>query len=248
MPPGTMPPIPDESSPVSYHNLSSPPDHYGTRNPPSIAAHSRESSVARGRAQDPSVLPSSSLQPQNPRRANSHSKSPDPLTGRQGAGYDTELERRPSNSYGHHRQTSIVHGIQHSRNPSLAASSSPLSPAMIASIGRSGSSDSENTGTGRPEQSEMHSTYQNHGTSTPNQPAQGQLGTVDDQIASGVSNSISANPLHRRMNSTGRQWRDRSHGRSQSKHYSESKTVGEYALHHLFNSVRTTLNQPIGRI
>lgn len=39
-------------------------------------------------------------------------------------------------SYGHHRQTSIVHGIQHSRNGSLAsASSSPLSPQMIAAAG-----------------------------------------------------------------------------------------------------------------
>ncbi|ERS97728.1 hypothetical protein HMPREF1624_05899 [Sporothrix schenckii ATCC 58251] len=41
-------------------------------------------------------------------------------------------------AYGHHRQTSIVHGIQHSRNGSLASSSSsPLSPQMIAAAGAS---------------------------------------------------------------------------------------------------------------
>lgn len=223
---------------MSYHNLSSPPDHFGARNPQSITAHSREPSAVRGRAPDPpSMLTSSTLQPQHPRRANSHSKSPEASTGRPGAGYDVGLERRPSNSYGHHRQTSIVHGVQHSRNPSLAASSSPLSPELIASLGRNGSLDSENTG--RPEQSEMHS-YQNVGNNGASQPAQGQLNTIDDQIANGVANGSSANPLHRRMNSTGRQWRGRSHSRSQSKHHTESKTVGEYALHHLFNSVRTT--------
>ncbi|KAH7328349.1 cell morphogenesis N-terminal-domain-containing protein [Stachybotrys elegans] len=41
-----------------------------------------------------------------------------------------------SATYGHHRQTSIVHGIQHSRNGSIASStSSPLSPQMIAAAG-----------------------------------------------------------------------------------------------------------------
>lgn len=235
-----MPSIPDESSPASYHNLASPPDHFGPRNPQSLAAHSRETSGVRGRAPDPSMLTSSTLQPQQLRRTDSHSKSPEPSAGRPGAAaYDVTLERRPSNSYGHHRQTSIVHGIQHSRNPSLAASSSPLSPELIASLGRNGGLDSENTGTGRPEQPGMHS-YQSAGNNGTGHPAPRQLGTIDDQIANGAPNGSSANPLHRRMNSTGAQWRDRSHSRSQSKHHHpESKTVGEYALHHLFNSVST---------
>ncbi|KAJ6164695.1 hypothetical protein N7470_003367 [Penicillium chermesinum] len=101
--------------------------------------HSRESSAVRGRAAD-----SSALAPAIPsRRGHSGSKSPDVSTGRP-AGYDVGLERRPSNSYGHHRQTSIVHGMQHSRNTSIAgstSSTSPLSPELIASLGRSGPDD-----------------------------------------------------------------------------------------------------------
>lgn len=240
--PAAMPPIPDESSPASYYSLSSPSDHFTPKNPQPGPAHSRETSNVRGRPADPSVLTSSTLQPQHSRRGTSHSKSPETSSGR--PGYDAGLERRPSNSYGHHRQTSIVHGIQHSRNSSFAASASPLTPEMMATLSRNGVADSENTAPGRSDQSDMHSGYHTPGSNGSSHHAQAPLSTIEDQDGGGVPDDASALPLHRRMNSSGLQRREQPHSRSHSKHHhSESKTVGEYALHHLFNSVRTNLRR-----
>jgi hypothetical protein len=154
------------------------------------------------------------------------------------------LERRPSNSYGHHRQTSIVHGMQHSRNPSMAgstASTSPLSPELIASLGRGGFDEA-----GVPnklDQLDTHSTYQSPGIAA-GHGVPGTLSTIQDD-ADDTMDGSPASVVHTRMNSGGTIGRrDRSHSRSHSKHHSESKTVGEYALHHLFNSVRT--NHTVG--
>ncbi|RMZ84830.1 hypothetical protein DV737_g993, partial [Chaetothyriales sp. CBS 132003] len=53
---------------------------------------------------------------------------------RHGAASGTSLSRQNSSSYGHHRQTSVIHGVQHSRNPSFNSAStsaaSPLSPDL----------------------------------------------------------------------------------------------------------------------
>ncbi|KAJ5256817.1 hypothetical protein N7478_012921 [Penicillium angulare] len=193
--------------------------------------HSRESSAVRGRAADPSAL-APTLQA---RRGHSGSKSPDVSTGRP-AGYDAGLERRPSNSYGHHRQTSIVHGMQHSRNPSMAGStaSSPLSPELIASLGRGISDD-----VGLPSKLDQLDTHSNHQSSTASASSYGipgTLSTIQDTDADERMDGSPASLVHKRMNSGGKSRRERSHSRSHSKHHSESKTVGEYALHHLFNS------------
>lgn len=244
--PPAMPPIPDESSPVAYQNLSSPPDHHlASRGPPHSTPHSREASTVRGRAPDPSVLASSSLQAHHSRRGNSHSKSPETSTGRPAAGYDGGLERRPSNSYGHHRQTSIVHGIQHSRNPSYAASSNPLGPELMASLARNVASDLDNAAPSRPEQPDLHSAYPTPaGSGSSHHPVQSPLGAIEDQDTGAIPHDSSANPLPRKMDSSGKQWREGSHSRSHSKHHSDPKTVGEYALHHLFNSVRRRPKNP----
>lgn len=235
-----MPLIPDESGPASHHVFASPPERLVTRSTPSSTVHSRETSAVRGRPADPSALAPSSLQPQNKRRGHSHSKSPETSSGRpSAAGYDSPLERRPSNSYGHHRQTSIVHGIQHSRNPSFAASTtstSPLSPELIASLGRGGGVDPDSAAAARHDQADMHASYQSPGGNASNHSLTGTLSTIEDQDTDEVGSHSPANTVHRRMNSSGKPWRERSHSRSHSKHF-ESKTVGEYALHHLFNSV-----------
>ncbi|KAL2869226.1 putative cell morphogenesis protein (PAG1) [Aspergillus lucknowensis] len=250
-----MPLVPDDSISTSHHNISSPAERLGTRSTPSSTVHSRETSAVRGRALDPSALAPVTLQSQSTRRGHSHSKSPETSSVRPSPGYDAPLERRPSNSYGHHRQTSIVHGVQHSRNPSFAASStstSPLSPELIASLSRSGV---EQEGAGRLEHPDMHSNHQNpplNGTASHN--SQGILSTIEDQDTEDGQDGVSpASVAHRRMNSTGKQWRERSHSRSHSRHpQSESKTVGEYALHHLFNSfvgqADSKINQAIMRL
>ncbi|KAJ5097927.1 hypothetical protein N7532_004928, partial [Penicillium argentinense] len=228
----TLPLMPDDLRAASLHNLASPSERRTTRTAQSTPMHSRESSAVRGRVTEPSTL-APTLQA---RRGHSGSKSPDVSSGRP-AGYDVGLERRPSNSYGHHRQTSIVHGMQHSRNPSMAgstASASPLSPELIASLGRGGFDEA-----GPPsklDQLDAHPTYQSPAGIATGHGAPGTLSTIQDNDIDDTLNGSPISMVHKRMNSGGVSRRDRSHSRSQSKHHSESKTVGEYALHHLFNS------------
>ncbi|KAL4912303.1 cell morphogenesis N-terminal-domain-containing protein [Aspergillus aurantiobrunneus] len=237
-----MPLVPDDPASTSHHNLSSPPERLATRSTPSSTVHSRETSAVRGRALDPSALAPATLQPQSRHRGHSHSKSPETASVRPSPGNDAPLERRPSNSYGHHRQTSIVHGIQHSRNPSFAASTtstSPLSPELIASLSRSGGAEQDIAGLGRLEFPDMHLSHQSPSANgAVNHNPQGMLSTIEDRDTDDVPDGASpVNVAHRRMNSAGKPWRERSHSRSHSRHLQgESKTVGEYALHHLFNS------------
>jgi hypothetical protein len=228
-----LPLIPDDLKSASHHNLTSPSEWRGTRTTQSTPMHSREPSAVRGRPADPSAL-APTLQA---RRGHSGSKSPDVSAGHP-AGYDVGLERRPSNSYGHHRQTSIVHGMQHSRNPSMAgstASTSPLSPELIASLGRGGFDEP-----GLPNKlDQLDPHYQSPGMAA-GHGVPGTLSTIQDNDADDTTNGSPASVVHKRMGSGGTiGGRNRSHSRSHSKHHSESKTVGEYALHHLFNSVGT---------
>ncbi|KAL4907131.1 hypothetical protein BDW74DRAFT_175916 [Aspergillus multicolor] len=252
-----MPLVPGDPVSTSHHNLASPPERLVTRSTPSSTVHSRETSAVRGRALDSSALAPATLQPQSRRRGQSHSKSPETASVRPSPGNDAPLERRPSNSYGHHRQTSIVHGIQHSRNPSFAASTtstSPLSPELIASLSRSGG-EQDIAGLGRLDYTDMHSSHHSPSASgAANHNAQGMLSTIEDRDTDDVPEGPSpVSVAHRRMNSTGKPWRERSHSRSHSRHaQAESKTVGEYALHHLFNSfvgqADTKINQSIMRL
>lgn len=230
----TLPLISDDLNlkSTSHHPLPTPSERRGTRTAQSTPMHSRESSTVRGRAADPSAL----VPTLQTRRGHSGSKSPDVSTGR--PPYEAGLERRLSNSYGHHRQTSIVHGLQHSRNPSIAGStaSSPLSPELIASLSRNASEDPILPS--RLDQLETHSNHQSPAGVTANYGLPGTLSTIQDTDADERMDGSPASLVHKRMNSGGKSRRDRSHSRSHSKHHSESKTVGEYALHHLFNSVR----------
>ncbi|EPS33037.1 hypothetical protein PDE_07998 [Penicillium oxalicum 114-2] len=210
--------------------------------------HSREPSAARGRPADPTTLAPTF----HARRGHSGSKSPEVSAG-QPAAYEVGLERRPSNSYGHHRQTSIVHGMQHSRNTSMAgstASASPLSPELIASFGQS--SFEESASPAKLDQLDTAAAYQNpaptatHGVSSP-------LSTIRDNDTDQTATGSPATAGHTRMNSKGKSGRrDRSHSQSHPKHPSESKTVGEYALHHLFNSfvgkAESKINQAIMKL
>ncbi|KAJ5102364.1 hypothetical protein NUU61_004586 [Penicillium alfredii] len=244
----TLPLIPDDPKVASLHNLASPADRRGTRTAQSTPMHSRESSAVRGRAADPSVL-APTLQV---RRGHSSSKSPD-VSNARSPGYEPGLERRPSNSYGHHRQTSIVHGMQHSRNPSMAgstASTSPLSPELIASLGRGGFDDTAVPG--RMDQLDGTANYPTPNAIAAAHGLQGALSTIQDTDSIGAMDGLPVNMAHKRMNSGGKSRRERSHSRSHSKHHSESKTVGEYALHHLFNSfvgqADSKINQAIMRL
>ncbi|PON22454.1 hypothetical protein TGAM01_v208735 [Trichoderma gamsii] len=140
-------------------------------------------------------------------------------------------------TYGHHRQTSIVHGIQHSRNGSGASSSSnPLSPQMIAAAGLGlermdiQAAIARLEGDAGPPRATTAAMLAGQATS----PGDGTYTMKRSPSSNGVTPPGSA-PSRRaeRMHSKSR----RDHpSRSSRQHRDEQKTVGEYALHVLFTS------------
>lgn len=158
--------------------------------------------------------------------SNSHlqqpsSTSPRLHAGALGATRAGALDRADS-LYGHHRQTSIVHGYQHSRNGSVAStSSSPLSPQIIAAAGGNsgGLLESESSMAENPAFSASTATL------VPERSTDNNAQKRVERMHSGKS---------RREHS-----RHHSHSHSHSRHHhkDEHKTVGEYALHVLFTSV-----------
>ncbi|KAI0406177.1 cell morphogenesis N-terminal-domain-containing protein [Xylaria palmicola] len=199
-------------------------------------AHSRESSLEK--------LQSGGLAgiPESPRAVVS-SVSQGARTAISRAGNAAVLERvvdPKAAAYGHHRQTSIVHGIQHSRNGSLSSSSSPLSPQMIAAAGAGF----------LPERSEMPIIARQEAdiptVSRPPTALSGSTAMTSTHplertlsISDLNSNTLTHTPTHKkveRMHSKTR--RDHVHHHSHSSRHArdEQKTVGEYALHVLFTS------------
>ena len=139
---------------------------------------------------------------------------------------------RLTDSKAHHRQTSIVHGIQHSRNGSFSSSSaSPLSPQIIAAAGGD-RLDAFNMGDSpfAPPLSSMTSGA-SFSSSTTLVPERASTATENN-------NHMLTQKRVERMHS-GRSSRDHRHHHSHSRHHhkEELKTVGEYALHVLFTSV-----------
>ncbi|KAL7784903.1 cell morphogenesis N-terminal domain-containing protein [Trichoderma ceciliae] len=149
---------------------------------------------------------------------------------------DQPLTSAKATSYGHHRQTSIVHGIQHSRNGSGASSSSnPLSPQMIAAAGLGLDRMDIQSAVAR---LEGDAGTPRAATATPAgqtaNPNDGSYPMKRSPSGNGVTPPGAA-PSRRaeRMHSKSR----RDHpSRSSRHHRDEQKTVGEYALHVLFTS------------
>lgn len=137
-----------------------------------------------------------------------------------------------SAAYGHHRQTSIVHGIQHSRNGSVASNSStPLSPQMIAAAG---------VGLDRPDMQSVAARLDADAGYPGRSPGvlSGSTAAMD-RTASATDLPSHGATIRRveRMHSKSRRDHAPQHSHS-SRHYKDDqKTVGEYALHVLFTSV-----------
>ncbi|KAI9053013.1 hypothetical protein LZ554_003283 [Drepanopeziza brunnea f. sp. 'monogermtubi'] len=134
-------------------------------------------------------------------------------------------------SKAHHRQTSIVHGIQHSRNGSFASASSPLSPQMIIAAGTDASIMGDTSFSTSLAGMASGSSFSSS-TST----------IVPDRAASAMENGNYHSTQRRveRMHSgrSSKSSREHRHHHSGSRHHhkEELKTVGEYALHVLFTS------------
>lgn len=137
----------------------------------------------------------------------------------------------------HHRQTSIVNGIQHSRNGSYTSStSSPLSPQIIAAAGGAGGDmDAFNT---------IRADREPSFTSSVSNMASGASFSSNTTLVAERASTSMENPTPtvmqkrvERMHS-GRSRQYNGHSHSHSRHHKEElKTVGEYALHVLFTSV-----------
>lgn len=151
------------------------------------------------------------------------------------AGVDRKLERKPSLPYGHHRNTSIVHGVQHSRNTSFVNSpaTSPLSPQIIAAAGGAGSNGLD--GPFMMPQDELADLPANISPAASS--SGGRYGTGPPSVSGdyrAYSEQYRGEP--RRLERTDSVRMKHTHVRSQSKHH-HGRTVGELALHHLFNAV-----------
>ncbi|KAF1944366.1 hypothetical protein EJ02DRAFT_452480 [Clathrospora elynae] len=187
---------------------------------------SREPSQTRGRALTASSRTIASRSQTPALRVASSNSSPDRTLN--------TLERKASGSYAHNRNTSIVHGIQHSRNTSFVNSpaTSPLSPQIIAAAGASfdGAAMSQES---------IADAFAVNGMQPGANSGSGYTGDV--------------NTAHRkpeRAPSARSSRKGHNHHRSQSRHPQhphELKTVGEYALHHLFNSFISQAEQKINQ-
>ena len=226
---------------ASYYNTPPPLPEPRSAGSLQLAQHTREPSTSRGRGPTLPSNPSSTLhaQSQLPGRAISPrilTSNAEPSTRAGG------VERRPSANYGHHRQTSIVHGVpQHSRNSSLAKS--PALSHRSPQLPTSGNLPNGflNDTLGFSPLSAGSSDFQpfisplstgNSTLSTPNTLPSG--GRDLSRDGSGSDPSLSASKkMDRKPSGTAR----REHGPSHGKHQAEQVTVGECALHHLFNSV-----------
>lgn len=147
------------------------------------------------------------------------------------------LERKPSQSYAHNRNTSIVHGVQHSRNTSYVNSpaTSPLSEQAQVIGGLDGAVMSQDT---------ITAAFSAHGVTAGTGPANGFTGaSLPPPLPDGSSAQRKPERAPSRSSRKGHV-----HHRSQSRHHQhthELKTVGEYALHHLFNSFISQADQKI---
>lgn len=191
--------------------------------------HSRELS-AGSRSPASLTINADSLEP---RQAGTHSPRFFKSRSRAGSGTDSTGDPK-SAGHGHHRNTSIIHGMQHSRNGSAASNTSnPLSPQAIAAAGGTNGftnmahPDSDSAG------QHMSSPSQNNGSAD--------RGTV------GTESGFNTFTQKRVDRVQSRSRREHAHNRSQSRHHykDEVKSVGEYALHVLLTSVCTG-GHPLG--
>ncbi|RYP37218.1 hypothetical protein DL767_003037 [Monosporascus sp. MG133] len=190
-------------------------------------AHSRESSLEK--LQSGGGLAGI---PESPQSSLSSASSGTRTAGSRpavGGIFERVIDPKAAATYGHHRQTSIVHGIQHSRNGS--SSSNPLSPQIIAAAGAGLLHE-------RPEMYAM-----NAEASFVSRPPTALSGTTAATSNShGIegkfytTDSASTQKKLERVHSKSRRDHAHHHSHASRHHKDDQKTVGEYALHVLLKS------------
>ena len=219
-----------------------PIDARGTAGVSQTITHLRDY-ASRGRTPSP-LNALGSLQPQAPTTQRALSPRSQPRSNDPTARLAGASERRPSGEHGqHHRKASIVNGVaHHSRNSSLNNSSaaSMRSPQeghsglAYGKLSPDASSTSIPSIDGALDQFSEATSSTAHGSLRSYSSAstlQGERNLADDPAA-----MLTQKRVDRVQNGRARREHSRSH--SNKHHQSEHRSVGEYALHHLFNSVR----------
>lgn len=206
-------------------------------------SHTRDLSRGRGPAPANGV---SNIHTQQPGTALSPRSQSSAGAVRSPAGSDVGIERQPSVTQGHYRQTSRAQGTYlQARNPAFASSpiTSPLSPETSSpATSSSGAPDLSNHTMANRSVSSRHPTESASGTAHGSLHSSSSSTLVGDQDLGDLNGGTTTQRrLDRTHSVKGRRGHDPQ--RSQSRHSQEQKSVGEYALHHLFNKVSDWLVQ-----
>ena len=227
---------------VPGSNPNLPPPYASPQDPNDAdfsRSHIRDLSGSRGRGPAPADMNTFSMQPQPASNMRSPRSQSSVGAARSPAVANVALERRPSASQGHHRQASRAHGYQQSRNAIFLASpaTSPLSPdtpgSAISNIGI-------------PELSNLSMLRRGASLRQPSE-ASGSIiegsnhvspkSTLVEERDTGQANHSTSTQKRIDRTQSSKARRGHSHHRSQSKSQQEQRSVGEYALHHLFQRV-----------
>lgn len=215
--------------PATYNNPSSQPEARSfdePRNPPP----SRDPPLSRGRLPVASNVPNVAGSQQGAQISSSRSQS-SAATARTPTGPNGALERRPSITQGY-RYTQRSHaGHQHARNTSFVNSptTSPLSPQTVT--GDYASVNMLHHGT-----PDLHSKESPLTTVNGSSPLTPNPAGIRD-IVDGNPTATTQKRVDRVHNGKLRRGHSQHHNHGRQQHHQEQKTVGEYALHHLFTSV-----------
>ncbi len=203
--------------------------------------HTRDLSGSRGRGPALPNIAISNMQAQQANSGISPRSQSSASNTRSPASLNGALERRPSAAQSHYRQPSRAHSnYPQSRNAIFVASptTSPLSPETPGSASTNHSQpDFSNYTMVRRQASVRYPSDLPTTSNTKHTPSTSSSGAlIGDRDVGDVSDTVSAQKRMDRAQPS----RSRSghhHHRSQSRHHHEQKSVGEYALHHLFNKV-----------
>jgi len=224
------------SEPPNHHAAHDSTDHVPSA--PSLyrAGHapngsqSRDPSVTRGRnIHKPSQIVVSSSRAQSAQPI-----IPEAEPAVDSGAIDTGLQRRASNR--HHRQTSVINGLQHSRNPSFNSplAASPLSPESLHNAGLRHAGARRGPGTAL----DMDSPNTSHPLS-----AHFHAPSIDSTLNLDSSQSGSTASI-RTQSTTSRVGKGHASGGSINTQ-PDGRTPSEYAMHHLFNAFVIKADQKI---
>lgn len=203
--------------------------------------HVRDLSGSRGRGPALPNIAVSNMQSQQANPSRSPRSQSSASVARSPTGLNGTLERRPSATHNHYRQPSRAHSnYPQARNAIFVASpaTSPLTPDTPGSaITNASLPDFSNYTMVRRQASVRYpgDSPISTGNSSTHVSSSSATSNGDRDSRDTVEGTLAQKRVDRIQNGKSRS--GHSHHRSQSRHHHEQKSVGEYALHHLFNRV-----------